>query len=206
MTASADVLWDQSNVDAAVNAIVDQEFGDFPDYSSYMVDDVTVGGPGWNITKITVYFTDNPAWVGNHMGRLNIFDNPGGFPAEPGNSGEMVDVTIGYGAYGLEVVANVDIDLAPGNYYIGLTPILDFGTYGQAFHQAAPIQGTNTLWQNPGGAFGYGTDWTYAYVLDSTFVWQDNYDMAILIEGTAVPAPGALALLGLAGLVGRRRR
>ena len=34
----------------------------------------------------------------------------------------------------------------------------------------------------------------------------DNWVGVLTLEGLAVPAPGALALLGLAGLAGRRRR
>ena len=102
--------------------------------------------------------------------------------------------------------ADVDLVVGPGTFWLGLTPYVDFTIYGQEFHQAAPIMGDNTAWRNPGGAFGYGTDWTYAYVVDTSGVWQDAFDAAILIEGTIVPAPGVLALLGLAGLARRRRR
>ena len=42
---------------------------------------------------------------------------------------------------------------------------------------------------------------TSAYATGGTLRFDD-----VAIDGTAIPAPGALALLGVAGLVGQRRR
>lgn len=210
MTAEAAVVWDQSDVNVDINALVDQEFGDYPDFSSYMVTDVMVSAGPWNIFRITTFFTFNSDWIGEHEARLNIFTKPPypdcSFPADDATVGQVVPVTISNGVWGLEVVADgLNIKLPSGHYWIGLTPIMDHATYGQAWHQAAPILMCNTGWQNPGGGFGYGTDWTYAYGVDNTGAWQDTYDMAILIEGR-IPSPGALPLLGLAGFARRRRR
>tara|TARA_Y100000589_G_scaffold39085_1_gene32757 strand:+ start:1308 stop:1964 length:657 start_codon:yes stop_codon:yes gene_type:complete len=50
-----------------------------------------------------------------------------------------------------------------------------------------------------GGSFSYTDDWGYDY-------WGDDYDAEGGFDITAVPAPSALALLGLSGLAARRRR
>jgi hypothetical protein len=211
--ANADVLWDQSNVDPAVNAIVDQEFVNYPDYSSYMAMDFVSDMP-WHITKMTVYLTNNNGtWAGipNPTARFNIWDKAPypdcTFPDGNPQDGALLPASIINGANGIEISSDLDVYTNAGqHYWINLTPHVDFTIYGQEFHQAAPIVMCNTAWRNPGGAFGYGTAWTYAYILDSTYVWEDAYDAAFLLEGYVIPAPGALALLGLAGLARRRRR
>lgn len=204
-TANAAVLWDQGNVDAAVNAIVNQEFVNYPDYSSYMANDFEADA-AWNITKVTIYLTNNNGtWGGipDAQARFNLWNT---YPDTDPGAGDLVPATYTQTADGLAMSVDVDVNVDAGMFWLGLTPHVDFTVYGQEFCQAAPIWGENTAWRNPGGAFGYGTDWTNAYILDTTGVWQDNYDMAMLIEGTVVPGPGALALLGLAGLARRRRR
>ena len=64
----------------------------------------------------------------------------------------------------------------------------------------------DTAFRNPGGGFGIGGDWQNVAAIDGTGLWVGGYDASILIEGTIVPAPGALALLGMGGLFCARRR
>jgi hypothetical protein len=205
--ASADVLWDQSNYDTAANALVDQEFDDFPTYSSYMVMDVV--STGWLVDSVSVYFTSDygGGWGGVNQARLNVFAwTPGSLPGagDDPTAGTVVPVSLAeQGDATWKITASgLNLDMPAGNYWIGLTPLTNFASQGQEFHRGAPIVGDDTAWRNPGGGFGYGGSWNYAYLIGPT--WQGTYDGAILIEG--VPAPGALALLGLAGLVSRRRR
>jgi hypothetical protein len=77
------VLWDQSI--ASGNATVDQNFPDFPDYTSGMVDDFSTGAQAWNITKVTTYYTRG---VGNWsddvaQAQLSLFTKAGSIPGEP---------------------------------------------------------------------------------------------------------------------------
>jgi uncharacterized protein (TIGR03382 family) len=203
--ASADVLWDQGNYDPDGVGLINQEFGDYPSYASYMVTDVV--STDWTIQSVSTFFTDQNGglWTGVTQARLNIFDwVPGTLPVagDDPTAGAVVDVTVTDLGSELQMTASgLNVDLPAGNYWVGLTPIADLASFGQEFHLPAPIIGDNTAFRNPGGGFGYGPDWMYAYALG---YWQDQYDASILIEG--VPAPGALALLGLAGLVSRRRR
>ena len=85
------------------------------------------------------------------------------------------------------------VELAAGSYWLGITPANAFATNGQTGAFQSLIGDASGYQANPSGAFGFITQPTGA-----------NY--AYRLDGTGVPAPGALALLGLAGLAGRRRR
>lgn len=201
----ADILWDQQP-DGDQAAFVDQDFPDFPEFSTYLLNDVMFG-TNVNISSVTTYFTDqNGLWpTGPAQAVLNIFDSPLAAGDDPTTGGDFgiasVLVDIMATADGFSITADsLNIALAAGVYWFGLTPILDFTTYSQEFHRGTiGVQLANTMGRNPGGGFGVGTDWFDA---GQTFGGID-WDMALTIEGSrvSVPEPGTLALLGI-GLFG----
>ncbi len=199
--SAGDVLWDQPLI-LDSTAFVDQNFPDFPDFSTFLVSDV-VFGSGVIINSITTYYTNaNNLWPQNAAGTatLNIFADPLSGGDDP-MAGASVVVNFVTSADGIAVTASgLNIALGAGTYWIGLSPELDFGAAGQEFHLEAAGVGANTQGRNPGGGFGLGLDWFDA---GQTFAGI-NWDGAITIIG--VPAPGAMALLGIAGLAGTRRR
>ena len=85
-------------------------------------------------------------------------------------------------------------ELDAGTYWLGITPFNDFIQNGQTGVAGSLIGDNSGAQGNPTGVFGFGpyapTGANYAYSL----------------EGDAIPAPAAIALLGLAGLASRRRR
>jgi type II secretory pathway pseudopilin PulG len=203
-TATADVLWDQSNYNSGINAFVDQEFDDFPSYSSYMVMDVV--STGWTVQSVSVYFTlGSGNWANVNQARLNYFAKTGNLPvaADDPTAGATVGVSLTNLGDTWEITASgLNVNLPAGEWWIGLTPLTNFASQGQEFHRAAPIMGVDTAWRNPGGGFALGTQWQTTAALGTD--WVGVYDGAFKVLG--IPAPGALALLGLAGLLGRRRR
>jgi hypothetical protein len=209
--ANAAVLWDQSNFDQNINAFVDQDFGDFPTYSSFMAMDVLTDAGGWEVDSVTTYYTfANGNWSDAiSQGVLTIIEKTGALPPDsydPQVDGMVVPVQTTLAGDHWEVTASGLATILDGSkeYWIGLTPTADFGVFGQEFHLAAPIVGEDTAWRNPGGGFALGTQWQTTAPLGTD--WIGLYDGAFLVQGTVIPAPGALALLGLAGLAGRRRR
>jgi hypothetical protein len=56
------------------------------------------------------------------------------------------------------------------------------------------------MFHNPNGGFGVGGD-----PVSTAAIGMNEYDMAFTLEGY-VPAPGAIAVLGLGALARRRRR
>ncbi len=107
----------------------------------------------------------------------------------------------GPNGFELTYSAGGEIELAAGHYWIGLTPQLDFGQFGQEFHHGSDEWFKTSAGRNPGGGFGVGTDWFDA---GQTFGGID-WGGAITITGEIIPAPVTLALLGM-GLVGTGRR
>ncbi len=199
--ASADVLYDNP---AGSGDAVNQEFGDFPTYSTYLVADVTIGAPGYILTSVSQTMTINPAWAAVTTARLHIFANTGGLPGGGDDPTASAIVNVSYDINtGVLSTVGLSMNVAAGDYWIGITGIGDFGTVGQAFTVGgANVNGQVDSYRNPGGAFNFpaGTGW------GSLTDWATLVDINLHIEGDAIPAPGALALLGVAGLVTRRRR
>jgi hypothetical protein len=193
VSPAGDVLWDQPT-DGGGSAFVDTVFPDFPTFDTYIVCDVVVEDPGWNITGVTTYFTDPLTFPAESPATLNIFEKTGVLP-DPGDdptSGMQVNIQIVTGVFGLEMVASgLDVHLDPGEYWIGLTPEVSFGQFGQAFHLPTFFpQGDASAARNPGGAFDLGTDWVDAGV---AFGGVPAWDAAIRIDGTLGGGGGCFA-------------
>jgi hypothetical protein len=109
-----------------------------------------------------------------------------------------------FGLAGRRLTANVNIPLAANtNYYIMIQPV-DLSASGDWYYQIRDLNsaiGGDSYGRDGGrGGTGYGTfNWT-----SMTNLGFGRGDTGM--EVRAVPAPGALALLGLGGLAATRRR
>ncbi len=211
-TWAQEVVW-HSPPNVNLSAFIDQDFGDFPDFSIYLLGHVRLDRDTF-VHDITTYYTNGAnLWpIGEIEAVLNIIPQGGGLPPndydptgdQDGGNGLKVLADMALGATGFELTAslNGDLTLPAGNYWFGLTPKIDFGVFGREFHLGTDIYDKNTAARNPGGGFGVGTEWFEAGPVFGGIDWG----MAITITGKNVPTPGALALLGVAGLLGARRR
>jgi MYXO-CTERM domain-containing protein len=202
------VLWDQ--VGPAINNVVDQDFSDFPSFSTFLVDDFSTGGQIWNVTSVSTFFTTVSGFWDPSItsGKLQFYPKGGSLPNDGSDIAPEYTVTVSLtnngGAW--QVTADTsgigELQGINGDYWVGLTPSAAFGTYGQEFHLLQdPAFGDQAALRNPGGGFG-APNWTAA----ATLIGGGPYDMNFRLEGTVVPAPGAAALLGLGGLLAARRR
>ena len=213
--ASADTLWDQSALSGTGAGVYNSVSGSPPFGSTvYALSDVVVPAGGWTINSISTYFSalGFANWATDvTQARLNIFSRDGALPASGNNPGTGTLVTLtctfssfdagpdfGFQNVNVATAAGLNIVLAPGNYWIGLTPIAPGGFDLESNWGSSTVIGGNSAMRSPFTGFG----------MPPANTWSDSgAEGAILIEGTLAPTPSAAALMGLAGLAaGRRRR
>ncbi len=198
------VLWDQPLSTVNQNAYVNQEFSDFPDYSSFLADDFVNPAP-WNISTV---FVPGDGW----NGFTSLFnataltwqiyaDNAGVPDGDPSGGGNPPVWTLTLAPTDPQVVisngtpgglpSNTTLNLATpvnlpaGHWWLVFYPTLDFTNYGQHGRQAADTtNGYTGQFINPGGGFGYGTAWQAWTVLGPT-----QADIAFRLEGEVVAPP-----------------
>lgn len=197
----AAVLWDQPLSLVNQTAYINQEFPDFPTYSSFLADDF-MNDQRWNISTI---FIPGDLWSGGttlmNAAALHwqIYADNSGQPAgDPSGGGsppiwnlslspsdsQVVLSTGSPGGYLSNTTLNLStpIDLPAGHYWLVFYPTLSFTTDGQYGRQ--PADTTNSEvghFINPGGGFGYGTNWQTWNVLGPA-----QQDIAFRLEGQVI--------------------
>lgn len=173
---TAGTCWDQSGFDINAVATIDQEFSDFPSFSSYQASDATTSGG--TADSITNFYTEGFGfWGAVNQARLSTSAVTGALPTHDPAAGAVVAASyasVGGGASRVSA-SGLSVGLT-GNDWIVLTPLTTFGTQGQEFRLVASsgIIGNPTAIRNPGGGFGFGTAWADLGVLgfgsaDSSF-------------------------------------
>ncbi len=191
------IVWDNGGTDGS-NGYSEAEQAVFGAYRS-TVDDFTLGAT----TSITGYYGQYitfsgalPAGTGMN---LNFYADAGGAPGAfvaSANETGYSEVLSGNNWFGRdEAVVHSTFDaivLGAGTYWVEMQIV----NIENDFHMVrAGVTGSEAWvnYEDIGTGPGSGIFGTAA-------------DMAFALEGDVVPAPSALALLGLAGLAGRRRR
>ena len=189
--ASAQVLWDQSDINAFGPGFFNSESGSPPFGSTtHTVTDVTAPG-AWNITRITVYFSAvDPAFAdGIFQGYLHVWPKVGPTPVEDPTADVLVPLAAnlvdGPNGQIIEVsTVGLDMNITAGDYWVGITPIAP-APFGPEIHQSSL-----TAYGDPSpsyDAFGFPAPmWT---------VWVPGVDAAILIEGSG-PVPNDTRSVG----------
>ena len=167
----AEVLWDQSTLDLAGPGIANSYSPGFGGFVIHSVDDVTVAGSGWNVEKITQYYsTWNPNWTSITTGYLHVAPKTGPLPTFNPSTDIQVPMSASYlsGDVLKVTAAGLNIPLAPGDYWIGITPVAGAGIFGANLQWSAALVATTVA------------NWELG-------VWHNyyaGYDGAILIEGS----------------------
>ena len=202
--AEAVVLWNQGPVDPSGNNIVDQVFPDLPTFSTYIVGDVSFA-TAVTITDITGFFLPFITSPGATVSaELTLFSKTGSLPATtdlPGNLGPFTaSYTVASGMAEI-TVSSLSLNVAAGDYWVGVTPVAPLNPNGQIFHLGATASiGDPSAARNPGGGFGAGTDWFVA----GNLAPYDDMSLRILGDAQAAPvvAPSSLLLLTSVAITG----
>jgi hypothetical protein len=184
--------WFESGYEAYTVAAIDNFFMPY-DGTITSIEAVVSGWNGYGgmggITGWTVAIYASPEAAGTDLltGAL-VYQQQATYDyAEVGWGGSLIDL----------VQFNTEFMLEAGEYWVGVIPENPFGSNGQTGITGA-LAGDpgdlNAHQANPGQGFGMGAS------------WQIDPPNNLAYRINAIPAPGALALLGLAGLVSRRRR
>ena len=179
--ASADVLWDQSDYDIWGMGYFNSESGSPPfGMTWHGANDVTVAD-GWNLDSITSYYSAlDPAWgTAITQGYLHVFPKTGPLPVEDPTLSPIVPMSGVLLGDCFEVTASgLGLYLAPGEYWLGLTPIAPSGPMGPEIQLSSmTFLGTETVSYD---AYGMPTMW---------FVFNPGLDAAMLVQGTVAGTP-----------------
>ncbi len=192
--------------------------GNFNQPSFARADDFTVSGGGWNITSMTFfgYQTNGgiPSTITGLFARIWSGDPSAGGTVVWGDmTTNILSSTDWTGIYRtsatafdntqrpiMNIVADgLDINLGNGSYWV------EFAATGSAASGpwvplvSSPVEaviGNSLLYTVSSATWSTATDGGNGL----------GYELPFLIDGTVVPAPAAIAMLGLAGLAGSRRR
>ena len=195
------VLWNQPLSGVNTNAYVDQDFSDYPAYSSYLLDDFANVQP-WNLTAI---FIPGLGWNGfttlANATALNwaIYADdgtglPDGWPGggnapfwslslPPGDP--QVTITNGSGGQPSNTLLTLSapVALPPGTWWLCFWPEMAFSVGGQYGRQPSDTtNGSVAKFINPGGGFGLGTGLQDWFVLGPA-----QQDMAFRLDGELAP-------------------
>lgn len=144
------LLYDQTYAVGA-GTIASQQFSDFPTYSCQSADDFVITDPaGWTIDQIVAM--GQPGLVPFPQALVEFYNNNAGLPGTVVDS-RTTSITDAGGTLTINLAPAVV--LPAGTYWVSVSVVGDFATYGQWF-QYTHTSNNNSLWcwQNPGGGFG----------------------------------------------------
>lgn len=174
-SAGATVLVDQSEYDFSGPGFFNVIAGAPPmGVTTYSVNDITVTGTGWVITDISIFVNALGGYEGSTTSAvINIFPKTDVLPVEVPTEDMIVDVTaVNIGGDDYQVTASgLNIELAPGEYWIGLTP------YGSSFNYGIHMPAT-TLIGDATPSYDTG-----GFPMPMWANWVPDADAAMLIIG-----------------------
>jgi hypothetical protein len=191
--AVADIIVDQPVTSGQYSS---QDFPDFPTYSGQAFDDFALN----QTFRLTTFRAFGIEAVNSHPAANTSVT------AEI-RSAANINSPILLSATGSEVGTDLVFDfggavLGPGTYWISAYVTRPYDTGGQWYWSGhKPVTGSAAKYHNPGDGFGLGND-------PVDLVSGQPSDLAFRLEGTPVPAPPAVVLVGIGlgtGYLVRRR-
>ena len=180
--ASADILWDQPYDPGWAMGFFNSESGGPPfGMTWHGANDVTVVDP-WNVDSITSYYSAlDPGWgTAITQGYLHVFPKTGPLPIEDPTLSVLVPMSgVALGAYCEVTASGLGLYLAPGEYWLGLTPIAPSGPMGPEIQTSAAVMvGSETVSYD-----------AYGFPMPMWFVFNPGLDAAMVVQGTIASSP-----------------
>ncbi|MBS1705288.1 MAG: PEP-CTERM sorting domain-containing protein [Armatimonadetes bacterium] len=197
---------------------VNQEFSDFPTYTTGLGNVVTFGS-AVTLSDVQQRYVDYGTWRTSAAPsvRLTIskFSSTPSLQHVPGTVSSGLDIV--YDGIRTSSISGVSgslftlstnaagINVNAGTYLITATAMVAFTGAGQAYAMESTDQANDSWIRNPGGSFGLtgGTGWS---TLASSGINGAQRQAAMGINGQAVPEPATMAALGLGATALFRRR
>ncbi|MEE9130976.1 MAG: choice-of-anchor R domain-containing protein [Phycisphaerales bacterium] len=206
--ASADLIYDNGGPDG-VSGLSNIFGGGFGADRQVADDFILPGGPGWIVENVEMnYIFGGGIWWGASDYRVTFYaDDAGGGPGTIVSdqvSSSFTETPTGNTFFGRpEVISSIDIApvslAADTTYWMAIQPTATSNGFQLTSATGARNLNGDQVWvRYP--KFGF-PDYVPGNVVFSEF-----HDVVFRLNGEAVPAPGALALLGFAGILGLRRR
>jgi hypothetical protein len=207
------VLWDTSA--GYTWAHTAAAFLDDPDFSLYLVGDISTGGETWNVSRVTTYFSGGPTFplFTENKAYLHVWPKTGSLPDAanvPGDPADLVSITWSndpFGNWACQFESGCKITSLQnlsGEYWIGLTPFAQEWAIpyldGFQFLGGTP-DGDAAAIRQPGGAFAaaWGPPWTSGWLPVDAVSSLGVPEAAITLEGTKVWEDLGNALAGTHG-------
>jgi hypothetical protein len=141
--AAADVLWDQSATAAPGSpGYFNADSGSPPfGMTVFTVTDIVVDDV-WNVDAISTFWSilDEANWTAITEGYLHVIPKTGDLPAETDDptASQIVSMSATVSMNeGTLTASGLNLDLYPGEYWIGITPIMGSGFMGPEIQYAA---------------------------------------------------------------------
>jgi hypothetical protein len=235
MASAGVTLWDNGSMvthagagaggaDVSMASLVPNTAGSNVTAAVHRGDNFTVGGPGWIVSNIQMFAYDtnnaNPRWS---AAQISIRQN------NAGSVGDVVASAAATWTYsGINRVFNGatnlsnsarqiqtltadfgGVALGAGDYWvtISITNTAGVNSWMSFVMDNNPADADNPITRIGNSIVSTNNADTWSIATVTTGDWNQAPELPFLINGTVVPAPGAMALLGLGGLMaGRRRR
>lgn len=230
--ATADELWNNGplvthpgagagGADVSMASLVPNTAGSNVTTVVRRADDFTVGGPGWIVSKIETfaYDTNNPtprwdsALITIHSGspdgpiaasanatwELSGINRIFNGEANLGNTARQLSrITADFGS----------IELGAGDYWmvLSITHSAGVNSWFPFVMDINPADPNDPITRVGNSQVSTDSGATWALGSVSTGGWNQSPEMAFVVRGEVIPAPGAIAALGFAGLAASRRR
>lgn len=179
----SEILWDQSDYDLFGNGFFNSVSGGPPfGITMFAVSDVTVSGAPWHVDTINTYYGFISGTWGDAIsqGHLHVYPKTGSLPIDATDiptASPLVPMTgTNIGGVWHVQATGLNLDLAPGEYWIGITPIAPSGPFGPEVQMSSlTLIGEDTASYDP-FQFPGPPAW---------FNFTPDHDMAMSIEGTS---------------------